>query len=104
MFCCTYTGSYGPVSMMSWGKRLCTLWQGYTLPEIACHVSRSTAGAFLRTSELSSAAEGGGGGGGDACQQRAAGYNRTALGYDCPLFARKFPRETASTLVDLFAR
>lgn len=32
----------------------------------------------------------------------AAGYNGSALGYDCPLFARKFPRETASAVYNLF--
>ncbi len=29
-------------------------------------------------------------------------YNGSALGYDCPLFARKFPRETASAVYNLF--
>ena len=60
----------------------------------------------MRASELSkqpsSTAKGGRGGG--ACREGAAGYNRTALGYDCPLFARKFPRETAGTVLDLYAR
>ena len=30
------------------------------------------------------------------------GYNGTALGYDCPLFARKFQRDTASAVYNLF--
>ncbi|EIE23577.1 hypothetical protein COCSUDRAFT_41776 [Coccomyxa subellipsoidea C-169] len=29
-------------------------------------------------------------------------YNGSALSYDCPLFARKFPRETASAVYNLF--
>lgn len=31
----------------------------------------------------------------------ARSYNSTALGYDCPIFARKFPRDTASAVYNL---
>jgi hypothetical protein len=40
------------------------------------------------------------GSGPEACLLPA--YNGSALGYDCPLFARKFPRETASAVYNLF--
>ena len=70
---------------------------------------RSSSDAFVRVSELaalagsssSSAAE-------SACNDSwrlpAGGYDTSALGYDCPLFARKFPRETAAAVIDLFQR
>ena len=44
----------------------------------------------MHVSELNGSAAGG-----NACQLHAAGYNSSALGYDCALFARKFPRDTA---------
>lgn len=50
-------------------------------------------GQFLHEAELEGIAP-------EACA--APGYNGTALGYDCPLFARKFPRETASAVYNLF--
>lgn len=42
----------------------------------------------------------------DAAQQACnrSGYNTTALTYDCALFARKFPRNTASAAQHLMAR
>ena len=60
---------------------------------LLCSIS---AGAFLRadSANLQGAAQ-------SAC--RSPGYNTSALTYDCTLFARKFPRATASAAQRLFA-
>ncbi|KAK9905675.1 hypothetical protein WJX75_004479 [Coccomyxa subellipsoidea] len=54
---------------------------------------RSSAGQFVHEAEVQNL-----GSGPEACLLPA--YNGSALGYDCPLFARKFPRETASAMCD----
>lgn len=58
---------------------------------------RTSGGAFVRAGSVSlqDAAAGACGG--------AAPYNASALGYDCALFARKFPRDTASAAQHLLA-
>ncbi|BDA47491.1 probable glycosyltransferase BC10 at C-terminar half [Coccomyxa sp. Obi] len=57
---------------------------------------RSSAGQFVYEADLQQLGSSPGACGGPG------GYNGTALGYDCPLFARKFPRETASAVYNLF--
>ncbi|CAL8472071.1 g11613 [Coccomyxa elongata] len=57
---------------------------------------RSSAGQFVYEADLQQLGSSPG-----ACAA-AGGYNGSALSYDCPLFARKFPRETASAVYNLF--
>jgi hypothetical protein len=41
---------------------------------------------------------------GGSCSLPPGDYDTRALGYDCPLFARKFPKMTAATIHGLLSR
>lgn len=71
---------------------------------VSCDFCRSSADAFVHVSELVGGSSTAGAASGGGCRLPAGGYDTGALSYDCPLFARKFPRETAATVSGLFQR